>query len=136
MSAGTSRPTHAEKSLVNLHIQPAESSPLPILSLLSDEEVAAILTVTVDWVRSHANEIPGLQRLGMYYRFHRVPLNEWLGNLEPLLNAEQVSAALKVPASWVYANADKISGFLRLGRYIRFRPAVFNSFIGGSEACQ
>jgi hypothetical protein len=109
---------------------------IPIQSLLSDDEVAAILTVTVDWVRSHANEIPGLQRFGSYYRFLIAPLIEWLGSLEPLLNAEQVAPRLKVPVSWVYANANEIPGFVRLGRYIRFRPSVFNKFISGSEACQ
>jgi hypothetical protein len=35
-------------------------------ALLTDEEVAAILVVAIDWVRAHAEEIPGLQRLGMY----------------------------------------------------------------------
>jgi hypothetical protein len=92
--------------------------------------------VTVDWVRSHANEIPGLQRLGSYYRFLIAPLIEWLGSLEPLFNAEQIAPRLKVPVSWIYANAEQIPGFLRLGRYIRFRSTVFNRFIGGSEACQ
>jgi hypothetical protein len=77
-----------------------------------------------------------LQRLGSYYRFLVAPLVVWLGSLEPLFNAEQIASRLKVPTSWVYANADQIPGFLRLGRYIRFRPSVFNKFIAGSEACQ
>ena len=105
-------------------------------ALLSDEEVSRILTVSTEWVRSHANEIPGLQRLGMYYRFHCSPLIEWLGSIDPLFSSEQIALRLKVPTSWVYANADQIPGFLRLGRYIRFRPSLFNKFIGGSEACQ
>jgi len=77
-----------------------------------------------------------LQRFGSYYRFFVASLIEWLGSLEPLLNAEQVSPRLKVPVSWVYANASEIPGFIRLGRYIRFRPSAFNKFIAGSEACQ
>ncbi len=31
--------------------------------LLSDEEVASILVLTLDWLRSHADEIPGFKRL-------------------------------------------------------------------------
>jgi len=122
--------------LVHSHPQSCNLSPTYAPSLLSDEEVADILTVTTEWVRSHANAIPGLQHLGMYYRFHSAPLIEWLGGLDPLLNSEQIAPRLKVPTSWVYANADQIPGFLRLGRYVRFRPSVFNQFIGGSEACQ
>jgi predicted DNA-binding transcriptional regulator AlpA len=104
---------------------------------MTDSEVAAILTVTVDWVRCHAAEIPGLQRLGMYYRFHRVPLEEWLGGLDPLMSAEEVAALLKVPPSWVYANAKEIPGRIRLGRYVRFRPSVIRKFLAGPVgACQ
>lgn len=122
--------------MVNPQPQPSGCSAQFANALFSDEEVAAILTVTIDWVRSHANEIPGLQRLGSYYRFLVAPLVEWLGSLEPLFKAEQIAPRLKVPISWVYANASQIPGFLRLGRYIRFRPSLFNKFIGGSEACQ
>lgn len=122
--------------MVNSQPQPSWCSAPFANVLFSDEEVAAILAVTIDWVRSHANEIPGLQRLGSYYRFLVAPLVEWLGSLEPLFNAEQIAPRLKVPISWVYANASQIPGFLRLGRYIRFRPSLFNKFIGGSEACQ
>jgi len=122
--------------LTNTELQQQATCTTPFHGLLSDEELAAILTVTVDWVRSHSNEIPGLQRFGSYYRFFVASLIEWLGSLEPLLNAEQVSPRLKVPVSWIYANAKEIPGFIRLGRYIRFRPSVFNKFICGSEACQ
>lgn len=59
-----------------------------------------------------------------------------LGGLEVLLQAEEVAALLKVPKSWVYANADQIPGATRLGRYLRFRPAVIISFLGGSEVAQ
>ena len=116
--------------------QPAETPFLAFTSLLSDQEVADILIMTVEWVRSHASEIPGLERLGMYYRFHRKPIEQWLGSLDRLLDADQVAALLKVPPSWVYANADQIPGVLRLGRYIRFRPTVIAQFLSGSEACQ
>ena len=136
MRASLSWPTITEKSLLHLELQPSGCSAQFANSLLSDEDVASILTVTVDWVRCHANDIPGLQRLGSYYRFVAAPLVDWLGGLEPLLSADQIAPRLKVPVSWVYANADQIPGFLRLGRYIRFRPAIFNKFIAGSEACQ
>ena len=104
--------------------------------LLSDEEVATILVMTVDWLRSHADEIPGFKRLGAYYRFHHDPIAQWLGGLEVLLQAEEVAVLLKVPKSWVYANADQIPGSVRLGRYLRFRPAAIKSFLGGSEVAQ
>ena len=116
--------------------QPAETPVLAFTALLSDQEVADILIMTVEWVRSHAGEIPGLERLGMYYRFHRKPIEQWLGSLDRLLDADQVAAFMKVPPSWVYANADQIPGVLRLGRYIRFRPTVIGQFLNGSEACQ
>ncbi|HWR52592.1 MAG TPA: hypothetical protein VN428_15890 [Bryobacteraceae bacterium] len=112
-------------------------TPVPAFTpLLSDEEVADILVMTVEWVRIHSAEIPGLKRLGMYYRFHSRPFEQWLGSLDRLLEAEQVASLLKVPTSWVYANADQLPGVLRLGRYVRFRPTVIKQFLGGSEACQ
>ncbi len=114
----------------------AETPVLAFTPILSDEEVADILVTTVEWVRAHFSEIPGHERLGMYYRVHRKPLEQWLGSLDRLLEADQVAALLKVPASWVYANADQIPGVLRLGRYVRFLPIIFNQFLGGSEACQ
>ena len=107
----------------------------PLVALLSDEELAIILAVTTDWVRTHSSEIPGLQRLGSYYRFLAAPVIAWLGSLERLFDAEEVAPRLKVPVSWVYTNANQIPGFIRLGRYIRFRPTAFNEFISGSEAC-
>jgi len=114
----------------------AEPSVSAFTPLLSDEEVAELLVMTLAWVRSHASEIPGFEPLGIYYRFHRKPIERWLGSLDRLLKADQVAALLKVPTSWVYANADEIPGVLRLGRYVRFRPAAIKLFLGGSEACQ
>jgi predicted DNA-binding transcriptional regulator AlpA len=104
--------------------------------LLSDKELAEVLVMTSTWVRSHAGEIPGFERLGSYYRFRSAAIDHWLGGLDRLLEAEQVSALLKVPASWVYANADQIPGMLRLGRYVRFRPSTITQFLGGSEVVQ
>ena len=112
-------------------------TPVPAFTpLLSDEEVADILVMTVEWVRTHSAGIPGLERLGIYYRFHSKPVEQWLGSLDRLLEADQVASLLKVPTSWVYANADQIPGVLRLGRYVRFRPKVIKQFLSGSEACQ
>lgn len=112
-------------------------TPVPeIQPLLSDKQVADILAVKLDWVRGHADDIPGLERLGIYYRFHRQPIEQWLGSLDRLLTAEAVAPLLQVPRSWVYANADQIPGVVRLGRYVRFRPAMIKQFLGGSRACQ
>ena len=48
----------------SLEIEPATVSLSGFDPLFTDEEVADILVMKVDWVRNHANEIPGLQRLG------------------------------------------------------------------------
>jgi len=105
-------------------------------SFLSDREVAYILTMTTNWVRSHADEIPGVERLGSYYRFRSSALVHWLGSCEQVLQPEEAADMLCVPTSWIYAHADEISGILRLGRYVRFRRSVLNAFVGGSETCQ
>jgi hypothetical protein len=92
--------------------------------------------MTTDWVRSHAGEIPGFERLGSYFRFRSAAIEQWLGSLDRLLESHDVAALLKVPKSWVYANADQIPGVLRLGRYVRFCPVNINRFLGGSEVAQ
>ena len=104
--------------------------------LLSDDDLAGILGVTTDWVRSHAGEIPGLKRFGSYLRFSREVVENWLGGLAPLLDAERASQLMAVPRSWVYANADDIPGVLRLGHYVRFRPAVLLPFLQSSDVVQ
>ena len=111
----------------------AETPFLAFPPLLSDQDLAGILVVTTAWVRSHASEIPGFKRLGSYFRFCSQAVEQWLGSQERLFESEAVSALLGVPESWVYANADEISGVLRLGRYVRFRPAVIQQFLAGSE---
>ena len=69
-----------------LEAQALSRNPVPVFRpLLSDEEVANILALTLDWVRSHADEIPGFKRLGAYYRFHQNLIAQWLGGLEDLL---------------------------------------------------
>ncbi len=116
--------------------QVGENALSSITPLLSDDELAQILRRTLEWVRCHATEIPGHERLGMYYRFHVNAVERWLGSLDPVLTANEVAGLLKVPRSWVYANADEIPGVLRLGRYVCFRPAVIKLFLGGPETCQ
>ena len=92
--------------------------------------------MTLEWVRAHATEIPGIERLGSYYRFRSTMIEQWLGSLDRLLEAEQVAALLKVPTSWVYTNANELPGVLRLGRYVRFRPNVIRHFLSGSGVAQ
>ncbi len=119
------------------HHPQLSDNPLPDLQpFLSDFQVADILAMTLDWVRSHAREIPGFVRLGSYFRFRVPALEQWLGSLDHLFESEDVAELLKVPKSWVYANADQIPGVLRLGRYVRFRPTVIRQFLGGSELAQ
>ena len=116
--------------------QLAPTAALAFSPLLSDKYLADILVTTTPWVRLHANEIPGFRRLGSYFRFCSQAVEQWLGSLDRLLEAVQVSALLGVPESWVYANADDIPGVLRLGRYVRFRPASIQRFLGGAEVVQ
>ena len=105
-------------------------------AFLTDRDVAEILVLTSDWVRTHANDIPGFRRLGSYFRFCRQSVEEWLGGLDSLFVAEQVAALARVPKSWVYANADEIPGVLRLGHYVRFRPKMIRLFLIGSDVGQ
>ena len=114
-----------------------EAPAYALTPLMSDEEVAQILRVTIDWVRSHSVEIPGFVRLGMYYRFQPEPIREWLGGcLDPLLEVGDVAALLKVPQSWVHQNADQVPGMLRLERYVRLRPALVKKFLEGQTVAQ
>lgn len=103
---------------------------------VTGRELATLLQVTRDWVRSHSADIPALIRFGMYYGFRRSDIEERLGSVEPVWNPAEVARLMKVALSWIYANADAIPGVLRLGRYVRFRPALLRRFIGGSETCQ
>ena len=120
-----------------MYTQEAAETQIPaFVPLLSDEELAGILRVTTAWVRSHASDLPGLKRLGCYYRFCRHEVEQWLGSLDPLLDAERVAELLRVPESWVYANADEIPGVQRLGRYVRFRPAMIRSLLNSSKVVQ
>jgi hypothetical protein len=109
------------------------SQPLTLPPLLSDSDLAKILVTSTDWIRTHAPEIPGFKRLNSYFQFSRQAVEVWLGNLDRLFEAEQVSDLLNVPESWVYANAAEIPGVLRLGRYLRFRPMAVQQFLIGAE---
>lgn len=114
----------------------AETPVLAFEPLTSGEDLANILGMTVPWVRSHADEIPGFKRLGSYFRFCSPAIEQWLGSLDRLLDAEHVSVLLGVLESWVYANADQLPGVLRLGHYVRFRPSVMQRFLAGSAVVQ
>ncbi len=115
----------------------SENPQFPILEPLIDpREVAALLQVPPTWARSHASEIPGHETFGRYIRFRRAAVEHWLGGMAPALKPEEVSQLLRVPISWVYANAENIPGYLRLGRYVRFRRTEIARLLGGSEACQ
>ena len=116
--------------------QPAETPVLAFPALLSDTELADILVMTRPWVRAHSHEIPGFERLGSYFRFRSHAVEQWLGSLDRLFEANKVSALLNVPTSWIYTNADEIPGVLRLGHYVRFRPAGIKLFLGGSQVAQ
>jgi hypothetical protein len=122
--------------LEQLEVHSAEAPVAANPLLLSDEDLAGILLMTTDWVRSHASEIPGFKRLGSYFRFSRRAIEVWLGALDPLLDAERAAELMNVRRSWVYANSDEISGVIRLGHYVRFRPAILLPFLNGTEVVQ
>ena len=121
--------THSENQL-------AETVAPAFPPLLSDKDLADVLAMTTPWVRSRACEIPGFKRLGSYFLFYRQSVEQWLGGLNRLFEAAEVSTLFGVPESWIYANADDIPGVLRLGRYVRFRPASIQQFIGGTVVVQ
>ena len=50
--------------------------------VLKPEETARILRVPTSWVYSHADEIPGVLRLGYYVRFRRSIIEAFLGGSE------------------------------------------------------
>lgn len=104
--------------------------------MLRDEELASILRVGIDWVRLHFGEIPGGQRFGNYYRFRCKAIERWLGSLDRVLVATDLAKLMQVPRSWIYTNADKIPGVLRLGRLVRFRPTVVKQWLADCGTCQ
>src|SRR6185437_13776601 len=102
---------------------------LPLLNaVLNKTEAANLLSVPVTWVATHWTKIPGAFHLGRNLRFRRALIGEWLGGSSPLLPPEQVADILKVNKSWIYAHADQIPGVIRLGYYVRFKPAVLMGF--------
>ena len=50
---------------------------------------------------------------------------------ERLLRVEEVAELLRVPASWVYRNADGLKAY-RVGKYLRFS---WDRVLQGLEAC-
>ncbi len=53
-----------------------------------------------------------------------------------LLKPAEAADLLKVPITWVYSHQAEIPGYLRLGRYVRFRKSVLISFlVGAGVAC-
>jgi excisionase family DNA binding protein len=59
-----------------------------------------------------------------------------IANNSPLLTPDEVAKALRVHVSWVYAHQQEIPGFVRLGRYVRFRRVVIDEFLHAKSSCQ
>jgi excisionase family DNA binding protein len=57
-------------------------------------------------------------------------------NNSPLLTPDEVAKALRVHVSWVYAHQQEIPGFVRLGRYVRFRRVAIDEFLHAKTSCQ
>jgi predicted DNA-binding transcriptional regulator AlpA len=53
-----------------------------------------------------------------------------LAAVDPILDKNEVADLLSVPATWVAAHADVIPGMFRLGRYLRFRRAAIEEWLG------
>lgn len=53
-----------------------------------------------------------------------------------VLLPDEVAVRLRVPLSWIYAHEEQIAGFFRLGRYVRFRRAIFERWLEGTGTCQ
>ena len=49
-------------------------------ALLKPEEVSEILRVNTSWIYAHADQLPGLMRLGYYVRFKPSPLLAFLND--------------------------------------------------------
>ena len=56
--------------------------------------------------------------------------------IQSLLLPAEVAEQLRVAPSWVYAHAEQIPGFVPVGRYVRFRRAVFERWLEGTGTCQ
>lgn len=124
-----------EAPVTQTHIT-VEFNRSPQQSVLTKAEVARLLSVPETWVASHSEAIPGTFRLGRNLRFRGTALEEWLGGMTPLLQPAEVADLFQVNTSWIYGHADQIPGVLRLGYYIRFRPAALRAFLDGSGPCQ
>jgi hypothetical protein len=115
-------------------LQIASSNHQPLTPFLSDKDLASILRMKLPWVRSHAQEIPGLVRFDAMYRFTRRSVESWLGSLEPLLLAGELAALVHTTPKWIYDNAESLAGFIQLGRYVRFRPSEVRALLDGTPS--
>jgi hypothetical protein len=57
------------------------------------------------------------------------------GNADELMKPGETAQLLGVPVSWVYANGRRLPGYLKVGRYVRFRRRVFLHFLHG-DGCE
>jgi excisionase family DNA binding protein len=62
---------------------PIRAAPRPTGSLLSAEDVAALIGMTKDWIyaETRAGRIPHV-KLGRYYRYRRESIETWLRGIE------------------------------------------------------
>jgi hypothetical protein len=124
-----------EATLTQTYSEPSQSTPPLRDAVLNKAEAADLLSVPVTWVATHWTLIPGAFHLGRNLRFRRAVVEECLGGSSPLLLPEHVADVLKVNKSWVYSHADQIPGVIRLGYYVRFKPAVLMGFLN-EGTCQ
>jgi len=53
-----------------------------------------------------------------------------------LMTPDEVARVLRVHRSWVYAHQQELPGFVRLGRYVRFRRIAIEEFLRQKFPCQ
>ena len=103
--------------------------------LLSDEEVATILAMTLDWSVPMRTTSRDSGALAITSASITIPFSSGSADWRSSFRPKRLLRCSKSGKSWIYANADQIPGSIRLGRYLRFRPAVIRAFLGWVGGC-
>jgi excisionase family DNA binding protein len=67
---------------------------------------------------------------------NRIELQTLAVENSPLMTPDEVAILLRVHRSWVYAHQQELPGFVRLGRYVRFRRIAIEEFLRQKFPCQ
>ena len=50
--------------------------------------------------------------------------------VDPVFDKAELASLLRVPITWIASHAEMIPGMFRLGRYLRFRRAAIEEWLG------